>query len=228
MLYSSKNEKNLLNISSQIWAKQFLEIPYRMKITKYLGPLSKENPILVQMLGVCSALAVTAQLKPAVVMGLSATVVCALGNVIISILRKSIPPRIRIIVQLLIISTLVILVDQLIQAFLFEASKMLSIFVGLIITNCIIMGRFEAFSMHNKPLPSFFDGLFNGIGYSIVLVIIAFVRELFGAGTLWGVQIIPEIAYQWGYMNNGLFLLPPMALILAGLLYAINKKNFGS
>ncbi len=196
-----------------------------MNIKKYLGPLSKDNPILVQMLGVCSALAVTAQLKPAVVMSASVIAVCAIANTVISLLRKTIPPRIRIIVQLLVISTLVVLVDELLQAYLYETSKLLSIFVGLIITNCIIMGRFEAFAMHNKPLPAFFDGIFNGLGYGLVLVVVAFFRELLGAGTLWGQPVIPEIVYSWGYMNNGLMLLPPMALIMVGLLYAVNKSS---
>ena len=193
---------------------------------KYLGPLSKENPILVQVLGVCSALAVTAQLKPAVVMALSVTVVCAFSNLIISLLRNTIPPRIRIIVQLLVVSTLVIMVDQILQAYVYEVSKMLSVFVGLIITNCIIMGRLEAFALSHSPLPSFVDGLMNGIGYGLVLVVVAFFRELLGSGTLWNYPVVPLSWYAAGYLNNGLMILPPMALILVGgLIWILNSKK---
>lgn len=185
---------------------------------KYLGPLSKDNPILVQLLGVCSALAVTAQLKPAVVMALSVTVVCAFSNFVISLIRNTIPPRIRIIVQLLIVSFLVIIVDQFLQAYVYDISKMLSVFVGLIITNCIIMGRLEAFALSHAPIPSFFDGIFNGLGYGLVLTVVAICRELLGSGTLWNYPIIPASFYEHGYMNNGLMILPPMALILVGVL----------
>jgi len=185
---------------------------------KYLGPLSKDNPILVQLLGICSALAVTAQLKPAVVMALSVTVVCAFSNFVISLIRNTIPPRIRIIVQLLIVSFLVIIVDQFLQAYVYDISKMLSVFVGLIITNCIIMGRLEAFALSHAPIPSFFDGIFNGLGYGLVLTIVAICRELLGTGTLWNYPIIPPSFYEHGYMNNGLMILPPMALILVGVL----------
>lgn len=185
---------------------------------KYLGPLSKDNPILVQLLGICSALAVTAQLKPAVVMALSVTVVCAFSNFVISLIRNTIPPRIRIIVQLLIVSFLVIIVDQFLQAFVYDISKMLSVFVGLIITNCIIMGRLEAFALSHAPVPSFFDGIFNGLGYGLVLTVVAICRELLGSGTLWNYPIIPTSFYEHGYMNNGLMILPPMALILVGVL----------
>ncbi|MCK9338705.1 MAG: NADH:ubiquinone reductase (Na(+)-transporting) subunit D [Bacteroidales bacterium] len=185
---------------------------------KYLGPLSKDNPILVQLLGICSALAVTAQLKPAVVMALSVTVVCAFSNFVISLIRNTIPPRIRIIVQLLIVSFLVIIVDQFLQAFVYDISKMLSVFVGLIITNCIIMGRLEAFALSHAPVPSFFDGIFNGLGYGLVLTVVAICRELLGSGTLWNYPIIPASFYEHGYMNNGLMILPPMALILVGVL----------
>ncbi|HPT52266.1 MAG TPA: NADH:ubiquinone reductase (Na(+)-transporting) subunit D [Bacteroidales bacterium] len=185
---------------------------------KYLGPLSKDNPILVQLLGVCSALAVTAQLKPAVVMALSVTVVCAFSNFVISLIRNTIPPRIRIIVQLLIVSFLVIIVDQFLQAYVYDISKMLSVFVGLIITNCIIMGRLEAFALSHAPVPSFFDGIFNGLGYGLVLTVVAICRELLGSGTLWNYPIIPASFYEHGYMNNGLMILPPMALILVGVL----------
>jgi Na+-transporting NADH:ubiquinone oxidoreductase subunit D len=185
---------------------------------QYLGPLSKDNPILVQTLGVCSALAVTAQLKPAVVMALSVTVVCACSNFIISLIRNTIPSRIRIIVQLLVVSFFVILVDQILQATLYDVSKMLSVFVGLIITNCIIMGRLEAFALSHKPFPSFMDGVMNGLGYGLVLVVVAFFRELLGSGTLWNHPVIPPSWYAVGYLNNGLMILPPMALILVGCL----------
>ena len=193
---------------------------------KYLGPLSKDNPILVQILGVCSALAVTAQLKPAVVMALSVTIVCACANFIISLIRNTIPPRVRIIVQLLIVSALVIVVDQVLQAVVYDVSKMLSVFVGLIITNCIIMGRLEAFAMSHKPLPSLIDGLMNGLGYGLVLVIVAVFRELLGSGTLWNPPVIPQSFYEAGYLNNGLMILPPMALILVGsLIWIKNSKK---
>ena len=193
---------------------------------QYLGPLRKDNPVLVQTLGVCSALAVTAQLKPAVVMALSVTVVCAVANFIISLIRNTIPPRIRIIVQLLVVSTLVVMVDQILQAYVYEVSKMLSVFVGLIITNCIIMGRLEAFALSHKPLPSFVDGLMNGIGYGLVLVVVAFFRELLGSGTLWNYPVVPQSWYAAGYLNNGLMILPPMALILVGgLIWILNSKK---
>ena len=191
---------------------------------KYLGPLSKDNPILVQTLGVCSALAVTAQMKPAVVMALSVTVVCAFSNLIISLLRNTIPPRIRIIVQLLVVSFFVILVDQLLQAMLYDVSKILSVFVGLIITNCIIMGRLEAFALSHKPIPSLLDGMMNGLGYGFVLVVVAFFRELFGSGTLWNHPVVPASWYAAGYMNNGLMILPPMALILVGVMIWVNNS----
>lgn len=194
---------------------------------KYLGPLSKDNPILVQILGVCSALAVTAQMKPAVVMALSVTVVCACSNFIISLMRNTIPPRIRIIVQLLVVSFFVILVDQVLQAALYDVSKMLSVFVGLIITNCIIMGRLEAFALSHKPIPSLIDGVMNGLGYGLVLVIVAFFRELLGSGTLWNRPVIPQAFYNAGYLNNGLMILPPMALILVGTLIWIKNAKIG-
>jgi len=196
-----------------------------MNIKKYLGPLSKDNPILVQVLGVCSALAVTAQLKPAAVMAISVTAVAALGNLIVSLLRNTIPPRIRIIVQLIIVAALVILVDQILQAYFYDISKMLSVFVGLIITNCILMGRIEAFALGNKPIPSFFDGLFNGLGYGLVLAIVGFVRELLASGSILNHKVIPDSFYAHGYMDNGLMSLPPMALILIGLLVWVQRSN---
>ena len=192
------------------------------------NPLSKENPITVQVLGICSALAVTAQVKPALVMAISVTVVVALSNVIISLLRNTIPPRIRIIAQLLVVAMMVILVDQILKAFVYDVSKQLSVFVGLIITNCIVMGRLEAFAMQNKPWPSFLDGVGNGLGYGLILVIVAFFRELFGSGTLLGFQIIPESWYAANggfYYNNGFFILPPMALIIIGIIIWVHRSR---
>ncbi|MBP1672730.1 MAG: Na(+)-translocating NADH-quinone reductase subunit [Bacteroidetes bacterium] len=196
-----------------------------MSLKKYLGPLNKDNPVLVQILGVCSSLAVTAQLKPAFVMALSVTIVTAFSNLIISLLRNTIPPRIRIIVQLVVIATLVILVDQVLQAFFYDVSKMLSVFVGLIITNCIIMGRVEAYALSNPPMPSFWDGIFNGLGYGLVLVTLGTVREIFGSGTLWKMQIIPTSFYEHGYLNNGLMVLPPAALILVGVMIWVQRSK---
>ena len=187
------------------------------------GPLRKSNPIMVLILGICSALAVTAKLKPAIVMALSVTVVTALANLVISCLRKGIPAKIRIIVQLIVVATLVILVDQFLKAFVYDVSKSLSVFVGLIITNCIVMGRLEAFAMAQKPWVSFLDGIGNGLGYGMILVIVAFFRELFGSGTLFGFRVIPEALYNAGYMNNGLMILPPMALIIIGIIIWIQK-----
>lgn len=189
-------------------------------------PFSKNNPITVQVLGVCSCLAVTAQLKPAVVMAVSVTVVVALSNLIISLLRNTIPPRIRIIVQLVVVSTLVVLVDQVLKAYMYDVSKQLSVFVGLIITNCIVMGRLEAFAMSNPPLPSLLDGIGNGLGYSVILVTLGFVRELLGSGTLWGYPIMEKIGlFSIGYENNGLMIMPPMALILVGLIIWIQRTR---
>ena len=183
------------------------------------GPLSGNNPVIVQILGICSALAVTVQLKPAIVMGLSVMVVTAFSNLVMSLLRNGVPSRIRIIVQLVVIAALVILVDQVLKAFVYDVSKQLSVYVGLIITNCIVMGRVEAFALQNKPWDSFLDGIGNGLGYGSILVIIAFFRELLGSGTLFGFRIIPEswyIAEGGFYSNCGLILFPPMALILVG------------
>ncbi len=188
-------------------------------------PLGKENPITVQVLGICSALAVTVKLKPAFVMAISVTIVVALSNVLISILRKKIPPRIRIITQLVVIAALVIIVDQVLKAFVYDVSKQLSVFVGLIITNCIIMGRLEAFGMANKPWPSFLDGIGNGAGYGIILIIVAFFRELLGSGTLMGYQVIPQFMYDLGYKNNGFIILPPMALIIVGILVWLQRNR---
>ena len=194
----------------------------------FLGPLSKDNPVIVQILGICSALAVTAQLKPAFVMAASVVVVTAFANLIMSLLRKGVPGRIRIIVQLVVIAFLVILVDQVLKAYVYDVSKQLSVYVGLIITNCILMGRVEAFALGNKPWPSFVDGVANGVGYGIILLMLGFVRELFGSGSLWGFRVIPESWYiQNGgfYANNGLMMLPPMALILVGIIIWVHRSS---
>ncbi len=190
------------------------------------GPLGKNNPITVQVLGICSALAVTVKLKPAFVMALSVTIVIAVSNVVIAALRKYIPDRIRIIVQLVVIATLVILVDQVLKAYLFDVSKQLSVFVGLIITNCIIMGRLEAFALANKPWPSFLDGLGNGAGYGIILIVVAFFRELLGSGTIFGYPVLEKLGlYTTGYENNGMVILPPMALIFVGLIIWFHRSR---
>ena len=177
-------------------------------------PLFKENPVTVQVLGICSALAVTSKLEPAIVMGLSVTIIVAMANVIISLIRNTIPNRIRIIVQLVVVATLVTLVSEVLKAFAYDVSVQLSVYIGLIITNCILMGRLEAFAMQNKPWPSFLDGIGNGVGYAMILVIVAFFRELFGSGALFGIQIIPQSLYDAGYLNNGLMLMTPAAFIL--------------
>lgn len=193
----------------------------------FIEPLFKNNPVTVLVLGVCSALAVTVKLEPALVMALSVTVVMGFSGVIISLIRNTIPNRIRIIVQLVVIAMLVILVDQLLKAFAYDVSKQLSVFVGLIITNCIIMGRIEAFALGNKPMASLIDGIANGLGYGIVLVVVAFFRELFGSGTLLGYHVIPASWYIKNggfYENNGLFILPPMALILVGLFIWVQRS----
>ncbi len=188
-------------------------------------PLNMDNPITVQVLGICSALAVTAKLKPAIVMSLSVMVVLAASNVVISLLRNGIPQRIRIIVQLVVIATMVILVDQVLKAFVYDISKQLSVFVGLIITNCIIMGRLEAFAMGNKPWPAFLDGIGNSAGYGLILVIVAFFRELFGSGTILDYHVIPQSFYELGYKNNGLMILPPMALITVGVIIWVQRAR---
>ncbi|MFA6949195.1 MAG: NADH:ubiquinone reductase (Na(+)-transporting) subunit D [Lentimicrobiaceae bacterium] len=189
------------------------------------GPLNKDNPITVQILGICSALAVTVKLEPAFVMALSVTVVTAMSNLIISALRNTIPPRIRIIVQLVVIAALVILVDQVLKAYAYSVSKQLSVFVGLIITNCIVMGRLEAYAMANKPWPSFLDGIGNGLGYGAILMTVAFFRELLGSGSLFGHRVIPQSFYDMGYVNNGFIILPPMALIIIGIIIWIQRSK---
>jgi Na+-transporting NADH:ubiquinone oxidoreductase subunit D len=190
------------------------------------NPLNMENPITVQVLGICSALAVTVKMKPAFVMALSVTVVTAFSNLIISALRKGIPGRIRIIVQLVVVAALVIIVDQLLRAFVYDVSKQLSVFVGLIITNCILMGRLEAFAMANKPWESFIDGIGNGLGYGWILIGISFLRELLGSGTVWGYPIMEKLGvYATGYVNNGVMIMPPMALILVGVIIWIQRSR---
>lgn len=189
-----------------------------------LNPIFKGNPITVLVLGICSSLAVTVQLKGACVMALSVIIVTGLSSFVVSLLRKSIPNRIRIIVQLVVVSLMVILVDQVLKAYAYSVSKTLSVYVGLIITNCIVMGRIEAFALGNKPIPSLLDGLANGAGYGMILIIVAFFRELLGSGTLFGFRVIPEAFYAAGYMNNGLVILPPMALILLGCIVWVQRS----
>ncbi len=189
------------------------------------NPFSKDNPVIVQVLGICSVLAVTAKLEPAIVMGISVIAVLAFANVIISLLRKTIPTNIRIIVQLVVVAGLVVIVDQLLKAFAYDVSKQLSVFIGFIITNCILMGRLEAFALGNKPWPSFLDGIGNGIGYSMILVITGFFRELLGSGTLLGFKVIPESFYEMGYVNNGLMILPPMALIVVACIIWVHRSR---
>lgn len=189
-------------------------------------PLNLDNPILVQVLGICSALAVTSQLKPAIVMGLAVTIITAFSNVIISIMRNTIPTRIRIIVQLVVVAALVTIVSQVLKAFVYDVSVALSVYVGLIITNCILMGRLEAFAMMNKPWPSFLDGIGNGLGYALILVIVGAFREFFGRGSLLGFQIIPQGVYDAGYLNNGMMTMPAMALILLGVVIWVHRAYF--
>lgn len=189
------------------------------------NPFSKDNPVLVQVLGICSTLAVTVSLEPAIVMSVSVIAVLAFSNVIISLIRNTIPPTIRIIVQLVVVAALVIMVQQFLLAYNYDVSKKLSVFIGLIITNCILMGRLEAFAMHNKPWPSFLDGIGNGLGYGLVLVIVGFFRELLGSGSLMGYKVIPQCVYDAGYMDNGLMILPPMALIVVACVIWIQRAH---
>jgi Na+-transporting NADH:ubiquinone oxidoreductase subunit D len=203
---------------SQLFSKKNKEV--------FSSPLSMNNPITVQVLGICSALAVTAKLEPAIVMGLSVAVIVAFANVIISLLRNTIPNRIRIIVQLVVVAALVTIVSEILKAYAYDVSVQLSVYVGLIITNCILMGRLEAFAMANAPWESFLDGLGNGLGYAKILIIVAFFREILGSGSLLGFRIIPQAVYEWGYINNGLMLMPPMALIIcACIIWYQRSKN---
>lgn len=192
----------------------------------FINPLNLDNPILVQVLGICSALAVTSQLKPAIVMGLAVTIITAFSNVIIASIRKTIPMRIRIIVQLVVVAALVTIVSQILKAVAYDVSVQLSVYVGLIITNCILMGRLEAFAMMNKPWPSFLDGVGNGLGYALILVIVGAARELLGRGSLLGFQLIPQSVYDTGYMNNGMMTMPAMALILVGCVIWVHRAYF--
>ena len=204
---------------SELKEKKKKEPLFSKKNRKLLyDPLDSSNPITVQALGVCSALAITVQVKQAVVMSLSVVFVMGVGNVVISLLRNYIPNRIRIIVELVVVATLVELVNQFLTAYVYDVSKALSVFIGLIITNCIIMGRFEAFALGNKTWPSFLDGVGNAFGYGFILILVSFFRELFGSGTLYGIQVIPDKFYELGYVNNNLMILPPMALIVVGLI----------
>jgi Na+-transporting NADH:ubiquinone oxidoreductase subunit D len=188
-------------------------------------PMGMSNPITVQVLGICSALAVTVKLKPSIVLAISVMVVMAVSNVVISLMRKMVPPRIRIIVQLVVIATMVILVDQVLKAYAYDVSKQLSVFVGLIITNCIIMGRLEAFALGNKPWPALLDGLGNAAGYGVILILVAFIRELLGSGTLLDMQVIPQAFYDAGYVNNGMMILPPMALVVVGVIIWVQRAR---
>jgi Na+-transporting NADH:ubiquinone oxidoreductase subunit D len=205
----------------QLFSKKNMEV--------FSTPLGLNNPVTVQVLGICSALAVTAKLEPAIVMGLSVTVITAFANVVISLLRKTVPNRIRIIVQLVVVAALVTVVSEILKAFAYDVSVQLSVYVGLIITNCILMGRLEAFAMMNGPWESFLDGIGSGLGYAWILVAVGFCRELFGAGTLLGIQVIPDCAYEAGYVNNGMMTMPAMALIIVGCIIwahrAINDKE---
>lgn len=189
------------------------------------NPFSKNNPVIVQILGICSVLAVTAKLAPAMVMGLSVIAVLAFSNVIISLIRNTIPTNIRIIVQLVVVASLVVIVSQLLQAYAYDVSKQLSVFIGLIITNCILMGRLEAFAMANRPWASFLDGIGNGVGYAIILIIVGFFRELLGSGTLLGYQVVPDSFYEAGYVNNGLMILPPMALVTVACIIWVHRSR---
>ena len=190
-----------------------------------LTPLGLNNPVTVQVLGICSALAVTAQLEPAIVMGLSVTIITAFSNFVISLLRNTIPNRIRIIVQLVVVAALVTIVSEILKAFAYDVSVQLSVYVGLIITNCILMGRLEAFALGNGPWESFLDGIGNGLGYAIILIIVGFFRELLGSGTLLGFQVIPQAFYDLGYVNNGLMILPPMALIVIAVIIWVHRAK---
>jgi Na+-transporting NADH:ubiquinone oxidoreductase subunit D len=191
-----------------------------------LGPLNINNPVVVQILGICSALAVTVQLKPALVMGIAVTIIVAMANVIVSLIRNTIPMRVRIIVQLVVVAALVTLVSEVLKAFAYDVAMQLSVYLGLIITNCILMGRLEAFAMMNKPWPSFLDGIGNGLGYAMILVIVGALREFLGRGSLLGFQIIPQSFYDFGYVNNGMMTMPAMALILVGCVIWVHRAYF--
>ncbi len=188
-----------------------------------IGPLNKNNPVIIQVLGICSALAVTSKLEPSLVMAIAVVVVAAFANVIISMLRNTIPNRIRIIVQLVVVAALVTIVSEVLKAYVYDVNKQLSVFVGLIVTNCILMGRLEAFALGNGPWPSFLDGVGNGLGYGWILVVVGFFRELLGSGTLFDIPVIPQALYDIGYENNGLMILPPMALIVVAAIIWVHR-----
>jgi len=217
---TSKKEPSILFVAKE--KEPLLSKKNRVLLT---DPMDDNNPITVQVLGICSALAITVQLKPALVMSISVMAVMAASNVIISLLRNLIPNRIRIIVQLVVVATMVILVDQVLRAFAYDVSKELSIFIGLIITNCIVMGRLEAFALGNGVWKSFLDGIGNAAGYGFILIVVAFFRELLGSGKLFGMQVIPDAVYEMGYVNNGLMLLSPMALITVGIFIWIQRSR---
>lgn len=228
---TDKKKEMIMFLSSSEEKEHFLSKANRKILS---DPLNDNNPITVQVLGICSALAITVQLKPAIVMSLAVVFVMAFSNVIISILRNSIPSRIRIIVQLVVVATMVILVDQILKAFAFDVSKQLSIFIGLIITNCIIMGRLEAFALGNGVYKSFLDGIGNAAGYGLILIVVAFFRELFGSGKLLGYEVLGHKGltmadstglYALGYENNGFFLLSPMALIVVGIVIWVQRSR---
>ena len=189
-----------------------------------LGPLNKNNPVAIQVLGICSALAVTVQLKPAIVMGISVTIIVAMANVVVSLIRNTIPNSVRIIVQLVVVAALVTVVSEVLKAFMYDLSVQPSVYIGLIITNCILMGRLEAFAMANKPWPSFLDGIGNGLGYAWVLIVVAFFRELLGSGTLFGFRVIPASFYEMGYVNNGMMMMPAMALIIVACIIWVHRS----
>ena len=220
---SSKNPHSSSGQEEDLSAKELLQGIWLDDETE--SPLSANNPVVVQMLGICSALAVTSKLEPAIVMGISVTAVVAFANVIISLMRNTIPNRIRIIVQLVVVAALVTIVSEVLKAFAYDVNKQLSVFVGLIITNCILMGRLEAFALGNGPWESFLDGIGNGLGYAIILIIVGFFRELLGSGTLLGFQVIPQAFYDLGYVNNGLMILPPMALIVIAVIIWVHRAK---
>lgn len=213
-------------VSKDVESKEPKEPLFSRKNKKLLSdPLNDDNPITIQVLGICSALAITVQVKQAFVMAMSVVFVMVGASLLVSLMRNLIPSRVRIIVQLVIVASLVILVDQVLKAYLYDVSKQLSVFVGLIITNCIIMGRLEAFALGNKPWPSFLDAIGNAAGYGWILIAVAVVREFFGSGKFWGIQLIPDVFYDWGYQDNGLMILPPMALITVGIIIWIQRSK---
>jgi len=215
-----------IKVMAEVAEKEKKEALFSKKRVKLISdPLTDNNPVTVQVLGICSALAITVQIKPAVFMFLGVLFVITLGNLVVSLLRNLIPNRVRIIAQLVIVAGLVSIVDMILKAYQYDISKQLSVFVGLIITNCIVMGRLEAFAMGNKPWPSMLDGIGNSLGYGAILVLVAFVRELLGSGKIYGFQVVPQAFYDLGYVNNGLMMMPPVALILVGIIIWIQRSK---